>query len=53
MDLEKIESALDELDNCVASLVNLTTLSDRIHVKALREALPDIAAKIRAASDLS
>lgn len=53
MDLEKIELALDRLDNCITSLVNLTTLPDRIHVQALRQSLPEIAAEIRAASDLS
>lgn len=53
MDLEKIELALDRLDNCVASLVNLTALPDGIHVQALRESLPEIAAEIRAASDLT
>ena len=45
----KAKHALDRLDACIASLVNLRTLRDEIHVKALREQLPEIAAELRAA----
>ncbi|QUS39587.1 hypothetical protein RPMA_12620 [Tardiphaga alba] len=47
--LDKIEAAIDRLDNYVASLTAFTTLPDSIHVSALREGLPEVAAELRAA----
>ena len=49
MNQEKAAEALDRLESCIASLVNLTTMPDSIHVKALRKQLPEIAAEFRAA----
>lgn len=48
MDREKLEVAIDRLENCTATLVNLTTVSDRTHVASLRELLPEILAGLRA-----
>ena len=47
--LDKIEAGIDRLDNYVASLTGFTTLPDSIHVSALREGLPEVAAELRAA----
>ena len=47
--IEQIELAVDRLDSYIASLVNLRTLPDSIHVSALREGLPEVAADFRAA----
>lgn len=47
--LEKVEAAVDRLDNYIASLVGFTDLPDSIHVAALREGLPTVAADLRAA----
>jgi hypothetical protein len=46
---EQLGIALDRLDNLIASLVNLRTLPDSIHVSALREKLPEVIAELRAA----
>jgi hypothetical protein len=48
-DSERLESAIDRLDNCVAMLVNGKALPDSIHVEALRGNLPEIAKELRAA----
>lgn len=47
MDQDGLCRAIDALDNVTTSLVNLTTLPDRIHVQALRESLPDIIATLK------
>jgi hypothetical protein len=49
VNIDKMEMAIDRLDNCVAMIVNLTTISDKTHVTSLRESLPEIAAELRAA----
>lgn len=46
---DKLESAVDRLDSYIASLVNLRSLPDSIHVSALREGLPSVAKELRAA----
>jgi hypothetical protein len=45
--LEKLEILVDRLDSLIASLVNLRTLPDSIHVSALRDTLPEIAKSMR------
>jgi hypothetical protein len=47
MDKDGLCRAIDALDNVTASLVNLTSLSDRVHVEALREVLPGIIAALK------
>ena len=47
MDQDGLCRAIDALDNVTASLVNLTSLSDRVHVEALREVLPGIIAALK------
>jgi hypothetical protein len=47
--LDKIKVAADRLDNYIASLVGFTMLLASIHVEALREGLPTVAADLRAA----
>lgn len=47
MDQDGLCRAIDALDNVTTSLVNLTSLSDRVHVEALREALPGIVAALK------
>jgi hypothetical protein len=47
--LDRIRKALDKLDALVASLMNLRDVSDRLHVDAMRDGLPEIAAELRLA----
>lgn len=46
--LEKIAESVDTLENLIASL-SMTNLPDRIHVEALREALPELKENIKGA----
>jgi hypothetical protein len=49
--LDRIEAAIDRLDSFVASLINLRTIPDSIHVSVLRKSLPLIAGELRRAMD--
>lgn len=49
MQKDRLEETIDSLDSLVASLVNLKTLPDKIHVDCLRESLPKIAKDLREA----
>lgn len=51
MDQEALCRAIDALENVTASVVNLTTLPDRIHVEAMRAILPDIVETLKKHSD--
>jgi hypothetical protein len=51
MDQDGLCRAIDALDNFATGLVNMTTLPDRIHVQALREALPEIVATLKKCAD--
>ena len=46
---ERALLALDRLDSQIAALMMMTKLPDRIHIAALREVLPEVAAELRAA----
>lgn len=45
--LEELGQAIDTLENLTTGLVNMTALPDKIHVQALREALPDLVVKMK------
>jgi hypothetical protein len=47
MDRDKIEAAIERLDSCTKMVVNLKSLSDGIHVRSMRELLPEILADLR------
>lgn len=50
--LEQLRELRDKLNYNTASLVNLKTLPDRIHVEALRENLPRIVAELDTIIDI-
>lgn len=51
MDQDGLCRAIDALENATESLVNLKTLSDSIHVAALRELLPGIVKTLKQCAD--